>query len=67
MKSIPYFKIIRHSWEITWHNRYLWWLGFFIALPNIGGINYYFNSQDQQEYNSINRQRIFHFIPQNIH
>lgn len=67
MKNIPYLKIIWHSWKITWHNRYLWWFGFFIALSNLGGIAHYFNSQDQQGHNPANHQKIFHFASQNIH
>lgn len=36
-KNIDYFGILRKAWEITWKNKYLWWLGLFAAIG--GGFN----------------------------
>lgn len=38
--NVPYLGIIKKAWNITWHNKYLWWFGFFVALGSCGNINY---------------------------
>lgn len=38
MNKINYFDILKHSWQITWRNKYLWWFGFLLALGG-GGFN----------------------------
>lgn len=41
MVKIDYINILKQSWDITWHNKYLWWFGFFLALGG-GGFNFNF-------------------------
>lgn len=38
--EIPYFKIIKEAFALTWKNRYLWWFGFFAILSNAASFNY---------------------------
>lgn len=38
-KKINYLSILKKAWEITWHNKYLWWFGLLISL-GIGDFNF---------------------------
>ncbi len=39
-KKIPYFRILKEAFSLTWKNRYLWWFGFLVLLSNLGGLDY---------------------------
>ncbi len=39
--NINYLNILKHAWHLTWHNRFLWWFGFILALGS-GGFNFNF-------------------------
>lgn len=43
MPDINYIDILKRAWNITWHNRYLWWFGLLIALSS-PGMNYNLSS-----------------------
>lgn len=45
MSSIDYIKILKKAWNITWHNRFLWWFGFFTALAG-GSFNFPINDSE---------------------
>lgn len=64
MRKVNYIGIIKDAWNITWRNRYLWWLGFLASLCGFGGINYTFNNNDQLENNELEKQAL-DFISQN--
>lgn len=51
MSKINYLDIIKKAWNITWNNKYLWWLGLFLALGGGGGtgFNYSFDGKNAQE------------------
>ncbi len=51
MSKINYLDIIKKAWNITWNNKYLWWLGLFLALGGGGGsgFNYSFDGEKVQE------------------
>lgn len=35
---MPFYRnILKQAWSLTWHNKYLWWLGIFAALLGNGG------------------------------
>jgi hypothetical protein len=46
MNKINYLEILKHSWQITWYNKYLWWFGFFLALGSGGSFNFGWPSED---------------------
>lgn len=61
--SINYFSILKNAWKITWHNKYLLWFGFFLALAEVGNyLNYSFN--EGEKLNEISR-KMLDFLAQN--
>ncbi len=56
LDNIPYIGIIKKAWDITWHNRYLWWFGFFVVLGGIGNMNY---SLDYSENSELGKSAAF--------
>lgn len=61
--SINYLEIIKKSFWITWQNRYLWWLGFFIAFTG-GGMRLFNFSPEKKD--SQNVERVWNFISSNL-
>jgi hypothetical protein len=60
--QIRYLEIFKDAWKLAWRNKYLWWFGLFIAVANLGGMNFYANdsgSDDEVE------QKVVEFISQN--
>jgi len=55
MPNINYLNILRKAWSITWHNRYLWWFGFFIALTSSGSLLNY-SSRNNDNAPQMNQQ-----------
>lgn len=55
MSKINFLDIIKKAWDITWSNKYLWWLGLFLALGGGGGtgFNYSFNGGNIQKEENI--------------
>lgn len=51
--SIPYLKILKNAFVLTWKNRYLWWFGFFLALSNLGSFNYTNDNRDKKDFHQI--------------
>lgn len=49
MPKINYFEILKHAWQITWRNKYLWWFGLILAIGS-GGFNFNFplNANDKK-------------------
>jgi hypothetical protein len=62
--NIAYFEIILDSWKIVWKNRYLWWLGFFVALGSGGGMNFNY-SPNQKDFGKYG-PKFMDFFTQNI-
>lgn len=61
--SINYLDILKKSWSLTWHNKYLWWFGLFTALSGFGGrFNYQFPGPGKQP--SIAPEKIWDFVVQ---
>lgn len=61
MSSINYIEIIKRAWNITWHNRYLWWFGLFIALGS-PGMSHSFDLGENKETDSASVQKIIDFM-----
>lgn len=40
MEKINYLEIFKKSWTITWHHKYLWWLGLFAGSGMSTGFNF---------------------------
>ncbi|MFH0969387.1 MAG: hypothetical protein V1804_02670 [Patescibacteria group bacterium] len=38
MPKIDYINILKNSWHLTWHNRFLWWFGLILVIGG-GGFN----------------------------
>ncbi len=53
MKEINYLEIIKKAWNITWHNKFLWWFGLFLALG--GGFNFNVTGQNNWAKNLENK------------
>lgn len=48
MQKIDFSDIFKSAWKITWRNRYLWWLGFFMfSGSGLGNFSYRGSGQDQ--------------------
>jgi len=63
MKKIDYLGILKKSWNITWHNKYLWWFGFFLALGSGGGsYNFPAGSENTEENGEKIIQAVSSFI-----
>ena len=52
-RTIPYWEIIKQSWQLILKNRYLWWLGFFVALPGIFNYDYSFRPESRTDWESL--------------
>lgn len=49
MQKINYISILRNSWHLTWHNKYLWWFGLILAIGSGGfNFNFPFNTEDKK-------------------
>lgn len=57
MPKIDYLNILKQSWHITWHNKYLWWFGFFLALGSGGG-NFNFGWPSGQQTKNQSEQQM---------
>lgn len=62
--SINYIELIKKSFQMTWQNRYLWWLGFFMIFSS-GGINL-FKFSSPEKNNTQDTERIWNFISSNL-
>ena len=49
MSNIPYLRILKDSFVLTWKNRYLWWFGFFLSLSGLGSYNYTREDKDKAD------------------
>ncbi|MFA6973623.1 MAG: hypothetical protein WC238_02670 [Parcubacteria group bacterium] len=63
--SINYLDIIKKAWTITWHNKHLWWFGFFITLAGAGSSFNYRNSGSNEQAKVIGEQ-VSSFMSQHI-
>ncbi len=61
--SVGYLEIIKKSFKMTWQNRYLWWLGFFIAISG-GGMRAFNFSPEKDE--PQNMEGVWYFISSNL-
>jgi len=52
-RTAPYWEIIKQSWQIILKNRYLWWLGFLIALPGVFNYNYSFRPDSSTDWTGL--------------
>ncbi|MDQ1283785.1 MAG: hypothetical protein QG620_133 [Patescibacteria group bacterium] len=57
MRKVNYIGAVKDAWNITWRNRYLWWLGFLASLCGFGGMNYISNN-GQLENNEFEKQAL---------
>lgn len=49
MVKIDYLNILKNSWHLTWHNKYLWWFGFILALGSRGfNFNFPLNTNSER-------------------
>lgn len=62
--SINYLEIIKKSFQIVRKNRYLWWLGFFMAFS--GGSIWMFNFSSSGENNPQDLEKVWNFISANL-
>lgn len=62
--SINYIEIIKKAFGMVWQNRYLWWLGFFMAFSGIGLRTSNFSSS--KETSPENMEKIWNFISANL-
>jgi hypothetical protein len=61
MPNINYIEILKKAWDITWHNRYLWWFGLLMALAS-PGMNYGFDTNGNEKLNSAADQKFSEFM-----
>ncbi len=49
MPKIDYPNVLKHAWQITWHNKYLWWFGLILAIGGGGfNLNFPLNTNDKK-------------------
>ncbi len=46
MRHINYFKLIQKAFHIAWKNKYLWWLGFFVAFGQSASVVFNYSKND---------------------
>jgi hypothetical protein len=61
--SLNYLEIIKKSFQMTWQNRYLWWLGFFMIFSGAGMSSFNFS---QEKDNPQNAEKVLNLISSNL-